>query len=158
MGMPRAHLPHWAAVADHLSQQLQLLADGASVTVRAPEQLARPAKKSGLKRRLLGTTYQDTPPWIRLERIEDHLVGRCVNDHKDLGFPLSPDEKAALLALGWHEPTLGDGPELHRWFPDDVPSAAYLPLTDATAAAALTLRSLREVFAVPDPSGIVISS
>lgn len=160
-GMPPAHPSSsadgspWAGFVTDLASRVQGLADGESLTVSAPD-LARPAKLPGLGRRLLGTQYCDVAPWVRLERSEDHAIGRCVSDHRDLGFPLSPEEKAVLAAVGWHEPGHRDGPALLRWFPDDVPSAAYLPLGDATAAAETTVRTMREVFGVADPAGLTV--
>ena len=164
-GMPPAHDPllaagpdgvTWGGLVAQITARARALADGDSVTVSAPT-LARPAKVPGVFRRLVHSHYQDVAPWVRLERVEDHLVGRCVSDHKEIGFPLALEEKATLARLGWHQPGDRDGAALLRWFPDDVPSAAYLPKSDAEAAARLAVGTLREVFGVTDPAALSLS-
>ena len=146
----------WAGFVADLASRVQGLDDGGRVTVTA-QGAARPAKLPGLGRRLLGTQYADVGPWVRLERVEDHAIGRCVSDHKEIGFPLAAEEKAALATIGWHEPGHGDGAALLRWFPDDVPSAAYLPESDAHAAAETAARTMREVFGITDPAELSLT-
>lgn len=162
-GMPPAPLPQnvpplWLAWEATIVDRLLTLEGEVALTVSASPDLARPAKLPGLGRRLLGRQYEDVAPWIRFVRTEDHLIARCISDHKDLGFPMSPQEKAALADLGWHEPGESDGPELLRWFPDDVPSAAYLPVSDAAAAARLASLTFTEVFGVEDPATLHLST
>lgn len=149
----------WEDFEAGLARRIGALVDGATLRVLAPDALARPARVpvSGL-RRLLGRTYADVAPWVELTRREDHLVGSCVSDHEQLGFPLSAAEKDVLHALGWHDPGPSDGPGLLRWFPDDVPSAAYLPDRDARAAAALAADTMRRVFGVTDPAALRVAA
>lgn len=145
----------WAAVADRLAHDVAQLADGSSLEVAAVGS-ERPAKLPGLRRRILGQQYAEVAPWVRLERVEDHLVTRCLSDHRDLGFPLSAAEKAALAALGWREPGLADGPALLRWIPDDVPTGPFLPAADVARAVDLVVGTLREVFSA-DPARVRIA-
>ena len=59
---------------------------------------------------------------MRLVRVEDFLRGHCVGAELiGAHFPMSPDEDAALVALGWHHPTPTDGEDYVRFWPDDVP-------------------------------------
>jgi len=145
----------WAAVADRLAHDVAQLADGSSLEVAAVGS-ERPAKLPGLRRRLLGQQFVHIAPWVRLERVEDHLVARCVSDHREIGFPLSPEEKVALSRLGWHAPGEADGPALLRWVPDDVPTGPYLPAADVARAVALGVGTLREVFSA-DPARVRIA-
>jgi hypothetical protein len=145
----------WAAVADRLAHDVAQLADGSSLEVAAVGS-ERPARLPGLRRRLLGQQFVHIAPWVRLERVEDHLVARCVSDHREIGFPLSPEEKVALSRLGWHAPGEADGPALLRWVPDDVPTGPYLPAADVARAVALGVGTLREVFSA-DPARVRIA-
>lgn len=150
----------WDDVAGRLAEAVASLADGQSVLVDAGADLARPFRRrtSRLRRTLLGGTYEQVSPWIRLARLEDHVRATCVRlgEHDD-GFPMSPDEMAGVLALGWHEPGPADGPDFVRFWPDDVPQGPYLPSRDREAAVDGALAVLREVFgARPDQIRIVL--
>ncbi len=133
-------------------------AGSAARTITAPAELARPRQTK--PRRIFGllaATYDDTAPWITLRRVEDHLTGRCVAPERfGSGYPLSPEEDATLLALGWHHPGPGDGAAYVRWWPDDVPYAPYLPAEEARSAARTVAASMRDVFGVVDPATLVI--
>ena len=54
--------------------------------------------------------HEIVTPWVRLERVEDFLRGHCVGAELiGAHFPISPEEDAALVALGWHHPTPAEG-------------------------------------------------
>ena len=73
---------------------------------------------------------------MRLVRAEDFLRGHCVGAELiGAHFPMSPDEDAALVALGWHHPTPADGEDYVRFWPDDVPQGPFLPRDEAERAA-----------------------
>ena len=93
--------------------------------------------------------HEVVTPWVRLVRVEDFLRGQCVGAELiGAHFPMSPDEDAALLALGWHHPTPTDGVDYLRFWPDDVPLGPFLPRDEAERAAAMVATTFREVLAV----------
>ena len=144
-----------AAWAADLADALTGLADRASVTVTGPEGSARPVR---LRKARLGgfipAKHEIVIPWVRLVRAEDFLRGHCVGAELIGGpFPMSPDEDAALVALGWHHPTHTEGKDYVRFWPDDVPQGPYLPHEEAERAAAMVAASFREVLA-SDASGL----
>ena len=86
---------------------------------------------------------------MRLVRAEDFLRGHCVGAELiGAHFPMSPDEDAALVALGWHHPTPTDGDDYVRFWPDDVPLGPFLPRDEAERAAAMVAATFRDVLAV----------
>ncbi len=156
--------PRYAAAWDAWVARfaLELLDDpdrSAARTIAAPAERARPRQTK--PRRIFGllaASYADTAPWVTLRRVEDHLVGRCVAPERfGSGYPVSPEEDAALLTLGWHHPGPGDGAAYVRWWPDDVPCAPYLPAEEARNAARTVAATMRDVFGVEDPAGLVIT-
>lgn len=151
----------WEGLHADLVARLLALSDGAVLLVRGPESSARPvpATDVGLLKKLLAPAYVDQPPWVRLQRDEDHLRGWCVGPgERGRGFPLSGDELGAITALGWHRPGPLEGFDFLRWWPDDVAVAAYLPRSEGEAAADLALRTLREVFTIDDPRDIALEA
>ena len=93
--------------------------------------------------------HEVVTPWVRLVRVEDFLRGHCVGAELiGAHFPMSPDEDAALVALGWHHPTPTDGEDYLRFWPDDVPQGPFLPRDEAERAAAMVAATFREVLAV----------
>ena len=98
MSIPPGDSSSWALVHDHLTQAVMALADGHRLTIEAPEEFARPGRISGL-RRVLGQKHPTLTPWVTLERLEDHLIARCVSDDKEIGFPLTSTEKEHLLEV-----------------------------------------------------------
>jgi len=151
--------PRYAAAWDAwvATLALQLLDEpdrGSALVLTAPRELARPRQVA--PRRFLGlrpAIMERTAPWVELRRVEDHLAGRCIGSAAmGSGFPISEDEDAALLALGWRRPGLGEDKAYIRWWPDDVPHAAYLPAEEAARAAQMVAATLRDVFAVTDPA------
>jgi len=154
-------MPHpplsWSAWAEAVAAALRGLVDGQTYAVSAPASLARPAKRPGVAKRLTGRRYVRVAPWVSFVRLEDHLLGSCISDDRSIGFPLSAQEKELLVALGWHEPSPGQGPTYFRWFPDDVAETAYLALADADRAADLAGLTMRDVFGVSDPADLVIA-
>ncbi|MEO6790607.1 MAG: hypothetical protein ABI249_05670 [Ornithinibacter sp.] len=137
----------WAPFVAELTALVLALADGSRVTVRASSQAARPVR---LRKARLGgfipAKHESVAPWVSLVRTEDHLRGVCVGPEALGGsFPLSPEEDAALRALGWHHPTRGEGRDYIRFWPDDVPQGPFLPGEDADRAATMVASTFREV-------------
>jgi len=140
----------WATWTARLADEVTLLADGEVLTVTGPEGCARPVR---LRKARLGgfipARHEVVTPWVRLTRAEDLLRGACVGAEAiGARFPLSPEEDAALLALGWHHPTPTDGEDYVRFWPDDVPQGPFLPREEAERAAAMVARTFHEVLAV----------
>jgi hypothetical protein len=65
------------------------------------------------------------------------------------GYPLSPQEDAALLTLGWRRPGPGDGEHYVRFWPDDVAQGPYLPLDDAQRAVDMVTATFVQVLTAP---------
>jgi hypothetical protein len=149
----------WVALVGELAERLGALEDGAALVIRAPQSLARPVPSAtgGILRRLLAPAYVDTAPWIRVRREEDHLRGWCVGPgERGRGFPLSAQEQEEILTVGWHRPGPLEGTDFLRWWPDDVATGPYLPPAQALAAATLVLRTLHDVFGVPDAGAVEV--
>jgi T3SS (YopN, CesT) and YbjN peptide-binding chaperone 3 len=145
----------WAAWTARLADEVTRLSPNASLTVTGPEGSARPVR---LRKARLGgfipARHEAVTPWVRLVRVEDFLRGHCVGSELiGAHFPMSPDEDAALLALGWHRPTPMDGDDYLRYWPDDVPLGPFLPRDEAERAAAMVAATFREVLA-PDAEGL----
>jgi hypothetical protein len=139
----------WAAWTASLADAVQALAERASLTVTGPEASARPVR---LRKARLGgfvpARLEVVAPWVRLVRAEDLLRGHCVGAELiGAHYPMSPDEDAALVALGWHHPTPTDGDDYVRFWPDDVPLGPFLPRDEAERAAAMVAATFREVLA-----------
>ena len=137
----------WAAWSAHLADEVTQLADGGSLTVTGPPGSQRPVR---LRKARLGgfipAKHEVVTPWVHLVRAEDLLRGHCVGaELMGAHFPMSPDEDAALLALGWHRPTLADGEDYVRFWPDDVPLGPFLPRDEAERAASMVAATFREV-------------
>ena len=146
----------WRAWQAEVVAAVSALADGASLTLAAAEADARPVL---LRKAHLGgfipAKHEVVAPWVRLVRVEDHLRGHCVGAEAFGGpFPFSPDEDAALLALGWHHPGHGDGDDYVRFFPDDVPQGPFIPRDEAERAAAMVAATFREVLLGGDATGL----
>jgi hypothetical protein len=145
----------WATWSTHLADALTGLADKASLTVTGPAGSERPIRVR--KARLGGfipAKHEAVTPWVRLARVEDFLRGYCVGAELiGAHFPMSRDEDAALVALGWHHPTPTDGEDYVRFWPDDVPLAPFLPRDEAERAAAMVAATFREVLA-PGAEGL----
>ena len=137
----------WAAWTADLVEVLTGLADRAWVTVTGPEASARPVRlRKARLRGFVPAKHEFATPWVRLARVEDFLRGHCVGAELiGAHFPLSPDEDAALLALGWHHPTPTDGEDYLRFWPDDVPQGPFLPRDEAERAAAMVAATFRDV-------------
>ena len=145
----------WAAWVAHLADAVGRLVDRGSLTVAGPPGSERPIR---LRKARLGgfipARHEVVAPWVRLVRVEDFLRGHCVGAELiGAHFPMSPDEDAALLALGWHHPTPMDGEDYLRFWPDDVPSGPFLPREEAERAAAMVAATFREVLA-PDAEAL----
>ena len=139
----------WPRWVTHLADVVLTMADGASVTVLASPDVARPVR---LRKARLGgfipAKHESARPWVRLTRTEDHLRGFCVGGEAVGGsFPLSPEEDAALRGLGWRRPPRGEGRNYIRFWPDDVPQGPFLPRAEAERAAGLVAATFREVLA-----------
>jgi hypothetical protein len=150
---PRGTTPDagaWAAWSATLADAVTGLADRAALTVTGSPGSARPVR---LRKARLGgfipARHEVVAPWVRLVRVEDFLRGHCVGAELiGAHFPLSPDEDAALVALGWHHPTPLDGEDYLRFWPDDVPQGPFLPRAEAERAAVMVAATFREVLAV----------
>jgi hypothetical protein len=143
--------PSWGAWQSLLVTAVLGLGDGEAVTVEAPQGAARMAKTGGRRMPFLPAKRALTRPWVRLTREEDLLRGQCVGAEVFGGaFPWTAEEHAALLDRGWH-PSLADGPDYVRFWPDDVPQGPFLPRADAERAAAAVATTLREVVSPPRP-------
>ena len=153
---PAAGPDAWQAWTAALVDAVRSLADGASLTASAAEADARPVL---LRKARLGgflpARHAVLTPWVRLVRVEAHLRGHCVGAVTFGGsFPFSPEEDAALLALGWHHPGRGDGDDYVRFWPDDVPRGPFLPREEAERAAAAVAATFREVLLGADAAGL----
>ena len=140
----------WAAWTAGLVDAVTGLAPDGFLTVTGPASSARPVR---LRKARLGgfipAKHDVVTPWVRLGRTDDLLRGRCVGGElMGAHFPLSPDEDAALLALGWHRPSPLEGEDYLRFWPDDVPQGTFLPRDEAERAAAMVAATFREVLAV----------
>ena len=140
----------WQRWSASLADRVTALGDRQSLTITGPQGSARPVRRR--KARLGGfipAKHEVVAPEVRLVRVEEFLRGYCSGAELIGGhFPLSPDEDAALLALGWHHPTPTDGEDYLRFWPDDVPQGPFLPREEAERAAAMVAATFREVLAV----------
>ncbi len=151
-GVAGAEMPDavaWAAWCADLADAVGRLADRGSLTVTGPPGSERPVRVR--KARLGGfvpAKHEVVTPWVRLVRAEDFLRGYCVGAEQiGAHFPMSPEEDAALVALGWHHPTPADGDDYVRFWPDDVPLGPFLPRDEAERAAAMVAATFRDVLA-----------
>ena len=140
----------WQRWSASLAERVTALGDRQSLTITGPQGSARPVR---LRKARLGgfipAKHEVVAPEVRLVRVEEFLRGYCSGAELIGGhFPLSPDEDAALLALGWHHPTPTDGEDYLRFWPDDVPQGPFLPREEAERAAAMVAATFREVLAV----------
>jgi hypothetical protein len=142
----------WPDAGRGLLERVLALADGESVTLTASEEHTRPVLvRKGRLGGFIPARHEVVTPWVRLERVEDHLRGQCVGAVSGGGaFPFSPEEDAALVALGWRHPGPGDGEHYVRFWPDDVAQAPYLPRADAERAVAMVAATFVEVLS-PEP-------
>lgn len=148
-----AAAPSWQAWESALTDAVLALPDGASLTVTPGEEHARKGRPRGARVRfLVSTRRRPVLPGVRLVRVEDHLRGHFAGAERWGGpFPWSREEEDAIIVLGWHRPTVADGDDFIRFWPDDVPQGPYLPLEDARRAAAAVALTFAEVLAVtPD--------
>lgn len=145
------HTGEWADWRERLLAAIAGLAHGESLTLTAPAGASRPARlRKPRLRGLVPGRYEDVAPWVRLERAEHHLRGFCIGAEEVGGrFPFSPDERAALEALGWHPPAPLEGSDYTHWWPDDVPTGPFLPEEDARRAALMVAETFRTVLAPP---------
>ena len=145
-----AHGPaDWAAWSADLALRIRTLAPGDDIVVSVPS-LTRPhtLRQSRLFG-LIPAHHDDTSPWARVRRDEDHAVAELIGSENFGGdYLLSEDEEARVDALGWRRPghDLIEDRIWSRWFPDDVTEASYLPAAQAQAAADLVMRTLRDIF------------
>ncbi|MEO6021195.1 MAG: hypothetical protein ABIP45_13195 [Knoellia sp.] len=138
----------WAAWSADLAQRIRTLAHDDDVVVSLPSvsrpHLVRQSRLFGI----IPGAHEDTSPWVRVRRHEHHAVAELVGSENFGGeYLLSEDEEKQIGALGWHRP--GHDPiedrVWSRWFPDDVAQQSYLSAADATSAADLLTRTLRDV-------------
>lgn len=142
----------WRAWEAALADAVLALPDGGSVTVLAAAGHARPGRPAASRARwLVGARKRPVLPQARLVRVEDHLRGHWTGALRLGGpFPWTREEEDRILALGWHRPTVGDGDDFVRFWPDDVPQGPYLPREEASRAAAVVAATVREVLGTPE--------
>jgi hypothetical protein len=150
----------WPDAGHGLLERVLALADGESVTLTASEEHARPSLvRKGRLGGFIPARHEVVAPWVRLERVEDHLRGQCVGPEALGGtFPLSPDEDAVLLALGWRHPGPGDGEHYVRFWPDDVAQGPFLPRDDAERAVEMVTATFQDVLAPTPESGADVAA
>lgn len=147
--LPAAGPDDWSAWTGDLVARIRALGPGEDVLITVPSitrpHLIRQSRIFGL----IPASHDDTSPWARVRRDEDHAVAEIIGSENFGGdYLLSKEDEDLVDSFGWHRP----GSDLietriwSRWFPDDVAESAYLPLADARAAAELVARTLREVF------------
>lgn len=141
----------WPSWTRALAETIRGLDDGAAVVVTAPASASRPVR---LRKARLGgfipARHRFVAPWVRLARSEEHLKGSCVGAEGARGrFPFSPEERAALADLGWHDPPPLEGDDSTHWWPDDVPTGPFLPEDDAGRAAVMVADTFRTVLSPP---------
>ena len=147
----------WATWESGLADAVMSLADGEALTVTAGPRQARPVLvRAGFLRGFVPAKHEESVPWARLVRVEDHVRGTCVGAESFGGrFPFAPEEDEALVALGWRRPGPGNGTDYLRFWPDDVPQGPFLPRDEAERVAAMVTRTFRTVLSPPsemDPS------
>lgn len=139
----------WAVWSGELMVTIRGLEHGDEVLISVPS-LVRPhlIRKSRIFG-LVPASHDDTWPWARVRRDEDHAVAELVGSENFGGeYLLSVEDEERIDALGWHRPG-DDDIEARiwtRWFPDDVAQTRYLAGSDARSAADLVMRTLRDVF------------
>jgi hypothetical protein len=150
VGPPSPDAVAWATWSAHLADAVTGLPDGGSLTITGPPGSQRPVRlRKARLRGFIPAKHEVVAPWVRLARAEDLLRGHCVGAELiGAHFPMSPDEDAALVALGWHHPTPMDGDDYVRFWPDDVPLGPFLPREEAERAAAMVAATFRDVLAV----------
>ncbi|EAP99819.1 hypothetical protein JNB_06609 [Janibacter sp. HTCC2649] len=143
----------WAAWSASLAARIRSLGPEEDVLVSIPgvtrPHMLRQSRIFGL----IPASMEDTSPWVRIRRDEEHAVAELIGSENFGGdYLLATEDEDRIDALGWRRP--GNDPIeariWSRWFPDDVPASAYLSLSDARAAADLVTRTLREVFVLTD--------
>lgn len=142
----------WQVWQAELVERVRRLADGEGLVLDPGPghlRLARPTGRTGLKVLVPGRK-RPLAPRVRLVRSEDHLRGHLTGATRHGGpYPWTDDELVAIEGLGWHRPSVGDGEDFVRFWPDDVPQAPYLPLDDARRAVDVVGRTLRTLLPAP---------
>ena len=138
----------WAAWSADLALRIRMLAPDDDIVVSVPS-LTRPhmLRQSRLFG-LIPAHHDDTWPWVRIRRDEEHAVAELIGSENFGGdFLFSEDEEQQIDAMGWRRPghDLIEDRIWSRWFPDDVAESSYLPAAHAKAAADLVTRTLRDV-------------
>ncbi|WP_250445830.1 hypothetical protein [Actinotalea sp. C106] len=155
MPTPTSPAP-WSAVEQELATTLRSLEEGESVVVEVTG-AGRPAVLQ--ERRLLGLVRERTGtvhPYTQAIRVDDALVAECAGSPRTGGvYPWTPEEEERILALGWLVPDRPDFvvPGYQReWVAG--PGLGYAEATHTSEAAALMVRTLREVMACTDPADV----
>lgn len=148
----------WARWSSALADRIRALRDGQQMTVTAtaytrPSQV-RPPRFFGL----VPGRYEDVAPTVTLTRNEDHLHATLTGSESFGGaLPMAPEDEGTLRALTWRHPGNGALRRWLRYWPDDIATAPYLPDSDVTAAADVTVRTFRDVYAVSSPQELTTS-
>lgn len=143
----------WVAWSASLAARIRALGPEEEVLVSIPEvtrpHMLRQSRIFGL----IPASMEDTSPWVRIRRDEDHAVAELIGSENFGGdYLLSTEDEDRIDALGWRRP--GNDPIeariWSRWFPDDVTDSPYVALSEARAAADLVTRTLRDIFVLTD--------
>lgn len=146
--------PGWEPFRQGLARQLAELHDGGFVVLTVPSRSRDAVGRRSALFGLIPPKIESVAPFVQLLRSEEALRAECIGPTSLGGrFPYTAAEQEQMPGLGWHA-TVADGmggPVWVHFFPDDVPTAPYLPRELADAAAALAVTTLREVFGCVTP-------
>jgi len=149
----------WEKLRDDVAATLANLADGEFLILGPPAQ--------AVGRRRWRRITAPIAPYVQFSRFETTLLGEC-SGATSFGGPvdLTPDQDAAIRALGWQHPD-----DVPTWGPQGVrnyrcrwpsvppggPAPAAYPDRDVTRlAAALAVDTLRGPLAVASPEELIL--
>ena len=140
----------WEDFRASLAEDLAQLPEGASLVLRAPE----PAAPRATRRRFWRPEQQPAS-YVQFLSNPPVLMGECSAPRSRGGSAdLTPEQEAAVLALGWREP--GEVPEYRSAQEPNY----WRDWTDEPrrhdAASELAVATLRGPLAVPSPDGVTV--
>lgn len=138
----------WDGFTRDLTGRLVALEDGDFVLAEAD----KPRETVSRRQRLGGLIPEKrTPakPYVQCLRMEDHLHLECIGRPEAGGaFPWAADEHRLLLDLGWDVADPAEGPSGNY--------VRALRRDDATTAARLMVRTLREAMGCSTPAEVTL--